>query len=479
MRTAIRGSWVVGFDGNSHRVYRDGVVVFEHDRVVFVGKSYPGDADRIINAAGRLVCPGLITTHLHAGLNVADYPFLDPARTDAFARNYLFWYAPRRGSRRIPTSDATTAALFGLAHTIRSGATTIVELGGAGNPGVLARVATDLGARVYTGPQYASADFVTSDDGRLEAVWDEAKGISGLQAALAFADDLDLSSSNGRVRPLLCPRLPDTCTPELLQETVREGRARKIPITLHAGLNLIEFGNVMAKWRKTPVEYLDSIGFLGPDVILSHCLFIAGHSWTNYPYGDDLAILARSGTSVSHSPLKYAIEGVLMESFSSYLAAGVRMTIGTDFFPNDILAEMRLAGQLSKVAERKFTAGTDREIFDAATIGGAAALGRDDLGRLAPGAKADIIVVNLSGLRFGAVHDPIKSLIESATGADLEAVFIDGRQIVDSGQFVAVEEESLLAKVQAASDAAWEATPTWDYSSRAIDEVVPPAYPME
>ncbi len=209
---------------------------------------------------------------------------------------------------------------------------------------------------------------------------------------------------------MLFPGHVDSCTPALLKETKTAAKDAGVGIQIHATINLFEFHTVMQRERCTPIELLKKIGFLAPDVSLSHCIFVSGHSWLAYPYGDDLKIIADSGSSVAYSPLKYLKLGILMESFDRYRQAGINMGIGTDTFPKDILSDMRYAGIASRIADKSFLAGHPRDVFNSITLGGAKMIGRDDIGRLAKGAKADIAIVNLRDIAFGAVHDPIRSL---------------------------------------------------------------------
>ena len=189
-----------------------------------------------------------------------------------------------------------------------------------------------------------------------------------------------------------------------------------------------QFHDVLRERQVTPIQYLGQIGFLGPEVTLGHCVFHSGHSWARYPYVDDLSILADSGASVAHAPYKYAKMGLALESFERYRQRGINIALGTDTFPQDLVSEMRLAALICRVIEQNFVVGKPHDVYDAATLGGARALGRDDLGRLAPGAKADLIVVDLQQMHFGAVRDPIKSLVECASGTDVETIIVVGRR---------------------------------------------------
>src|SRR4029450_12193017 len=129
---------------------------------------------------------------------------------------------------------------------------------------------------------------------------------------------------------------------------------------------------------KTPIQFLQYLDFLGPEVILGHCIFVTGHSWTALPRGDDLKLSADSDASVSHCPLEYAKLGIAMESFDRYINKGVNVSLGTDTYPMDMVNEMRIASLANRLAERDYLAGSYRDVFNAATLGGAQAVGRKD-----------------------------------------------------------------------------------------------------
>jgi cytosine/adenosine deaminase-related metal-dependent hydrolase len=278
---------------------------------------------------------------------------------------------------------------------------------------------------------------------------------------------------------MLFPAHVDTCTPELLKETRKAARDLGVRVQIHATINLIEFHTVMRRERCTPIELLHRIGFLDPEVSLSHCIFISGHSWAAYPYGDDLKIIADSGASVAHSPLKYLKLGITMESFDRYLKAGINVALGTDPFPKDIISEMRYAALASRVAEKSFIAGHPRDVFNAATLGGAKLIGRDDLGRLQKGAKADIAIINLKDIAFGAVRDPIKALVETGTSRDVRTVIVDGEVLVNDGKYLRLNEDKLIEKVQAKGEEVWNSVPKWHWTGKSVDEVLPPAFKMK
>ncbi|MBI2205953.1 MAG: amidohydrolase family protein [Candidatus Rokubacteria bacterium] len=478
MRTLIQGGWVVGYDGRGHELIPNGYVVFENDRVVHVGRAFDGAVDRRIDATGKLVSPGFVNCHLHAAVNAGQTVYLESLKTDYFGSNFITYAAPRRGKPAPRTlANAELGARYGMWSALRCGATTILDVGTMpGGPDAFTKLVGELGMRAWLGPGFRSAEYVWEGD-RVVWDWNEANGKAGLERAVKYAKDYD-GAYEGRIHAMLYPGQMDTCTPELLRDARRWADEMNLPMQFHAAMNLREFHTILEQTGKTPIQLLHSIGFLKPRTGLGHCLFHNAHSWCHYPYGDDLKLLGDSGATVVHAPYKYAKMGIKLESFERYRKSGINIAIGTDTYPQDIVHEMRWAQMMCRVAEGSFSAGQPRDVFDAATLGGARYLGRDDLGRLAPGAKADIVVVDLLRMHFGAVHDPIKALVELGSGSDVETVIVDGQALIENGQALRVDEAALLRAVQEEGERIWEAVPQWHWSAKTVDEIVPPSYPV-
>jgi cytosine/adenosine deaminase-related metal-dependent hydrolase len=166
-----------------------------------------------------------------------------------------------------------------------------------------------------------------------------------------------------------------------------------------------------------------------------------------------------------------------MHSYPRYRRAGVNVALGTDTFPQDMLHEMRVAAVLGKVVEGDPRVATARDVFESATLAGARALGRDDLGRIAPGARADLVLVNLRTLGMAPVRDPIKNLVFSATREDVATVMIDGRVIVSGGRVLGLDEAELARELQCAAERLWKRVPERDWAGRTVDRISPPSLP--
>ena len=372
MRTLIQGGWVVGFDGNGHVLIPDGCVVFEGDQIVYVGRRFDGQVDRTVDARGKLVSPGFVNCHLHASVNAGQTVFIEPGKTDYFGSNFIGYVAPRRGTKPPRGSaDPQIGGTYGMWSALRCGATTILDVGTMpGGPDAFTKLVGDLGLRAYLGPGFRAAEYCFEGD-RVMWDWDEAQGKAGLARAIDYVKKHD-GAYDGRIRAMIYPGQMDTCTVDLLRDARRAADDLGVPVQLHAAMNQREFHKILEQHGKTPIELLHSIGFLKPRTGLGHCVFHNRHSWCHYPYGDDLGRLADSGTTVVHAPYKYAKMGITFESFARYRERGINIAIGTDTYPQDIVHEMRWAMLMSRMADESFVVGKARDVFDAATLGGAA-----------------------------------------------------------------------------------------------------------
>jgi cytosine/adenosine deaminase-related metal-dependent hydrolase len=144
----------------------------------------------------------------------------------------------------------------------------------------------------------------------------------------------------------------------------------------------------------------------------------------------------------------------------------------------DMVAELRWASMLAKITEQNYQVGQPRDVFNAATLGACKFLRRDDLGRLAPGAKADILLIQLDHLGSAFYTDPIKALVDFGCGRDIDTVIVDGKTLVQDGRAVRVDEEAVYTKACQATHHFWRQVPTWHWGGYELERIIPPAFPM-
>jgi cytosine/adenosine deaminase-related metal-dependent hydrolase len=479
MKTLIEGGWVVAYNGRTHEVHERGSVVVEDDKVLHAGGPYTGGVDVTISARGKLVCPGFINTHVHTAGGGGDYLLLDMAKNDYRTANYMSFAAPLKGKLSPPPPEAVAALrAFVFLHALKNGTTTVIDVGGLrGDWEGYVRLVDDLGVRVYASPPFRDRETYMDAKGRLTYEEDVAVGQTRLREAVDFVRKYD-GSAQGRLRGMLNAAQVETCSEPLLRAGKDAARELDVPIHTHAGGNLVEFQRIMEEYRKTPVQFLADIGFLDERTLLGHVVFTTAHAWPRYPFGDDLRMLAQTGATVGHCPYKYAKMAMTLQSFQRYLEAGVTLAIGTDTYPMDIVAELRWASILAKVADANYQVGLPRDVFNAATLGGCKFLARTDLGRLAPGAKADLLLINLDHLGAPVYADPIKALVDGASGRDVDTVMVDGKVLVQGGRTTRTNEDEIYAKARQATERYWSHVPGWRWDGASVDRIVPPAFPI-
>jgi len=468
LKTKIKGRYVVGYDveRGTHVIIPDGEVVYEDDRIVFVGKRYTGTVGRTLDRSSCLISPGLINAHALMDTSIFQYIAFDRERRGGHrSRQYVVGDEDVAFDRQ-KIRDGARLALLNMVH---GGATTILGMT-AGvfkrwsdpdwEPETYMEAVVEQGLRGYLSHSYRSDLSYISDD-EVRTLRDEKKGHEGLEKARAFIEQYH-GSFGDTIRGLFMPYTLDTVTPELLQETRRLADELGVGIRMHFAQSQREIDEIQRLHGLTPVEYLEKLGVLGPRLLLTHSLHIAGNHGTPHADGRELDLLARRDVSVANCPWIYTFRGGYLNSFSRYSRHGVNMCIGTDTFPQDMISEMRWAGIMSKVADSTALSGTAGEVFNAATVNAAHYLQRDDLGRLKPGAKADIIAVDFGRFSIGPVDDPIKNLVYFGSASDVKTVVINGSVVLDGFKSLRVDEEEVVAKAQPVSDHIKTVFRKWD-----------------
>ncbi len=473
-RIRINASHIIAFDARAggHRYLRDGVIVVEGDSIIHVGQGFAGQVDETIDASGRIVTPGFVNVHAHLAGSPLDKSFIEDRGPRQFYLSGLFEYLPARGAGQ--DAEATQACFdYSLVELLRSGTTTILEMGPLVEEAIPSAVAA--GIRLYLGPGIRDGRWYTDNGRTVRYDWDEEAGRAALRRAVAFIERHD-GTHNGLIKGFLAPMQVDTCTEGLLRAVRHAADRLRVPVQLHVSQSVNEFQEMIARHGQTPLEWLEHLGFLAPDVILGHAIVLGGGTWANYQ-ADDLGIIARSGASVAHAVWVFARRGIALESFSRYLAAGVPMALGTDTAPQSMLEALKFTAVVSKLVDRQTEVATAADVFNAATLGGAHAIGRDDLGRIAPGAKADLLFFDARSLWMTPLRDPIKNIVYSAQAHDIADVMINGAIVVRDRQVLGLDERAICQRLQAGAERMWPAMAAGHWAGRGVDELSPQSFP--
>ena len=234
----------------------------------------------------------------------------------------------------------------------------------------------------------------------------------------------------------------------------------------------------MRRYGGTPIEWLDRIGALGPDTIIGHGIFLDSHGSAHWPQTGDIDTLIETGTSVAHCPVVFQRRGIAMQTFGRYAAAGVNLGIGTDTYPHNMLEELRAVLITSRLVAEDVWDVRTLDAFNAATLGGAKALGRGDIGRLAPGAKADLVLVDVTHPAMRPLRDPLRSLIYVAADRAVRTVVVDGRTVVEDGRVLTMDHERAAVDLEAAQRRAEPRVAKLDWGGRSHLEISPLTLPL-
>lgn len=430
-----RAAWVVAwYPARAAQVYlRDADIAFAGNTLLQVGGHWDGVAAREIDGSALLVIPGLINIHCHP----AQSPIFR-GYVEEFGNPRLFFSSRHRFRQSfLPDADAQRAsARFSLAELLAGGVTTVVDLSHA--YGGWLELLVESGIRAVVAPMYRSATWHTTTG--QETLYDWAPDL-GEAAFAEAATVMDAAEQNacGRLSAMVSPAQVDTCTPELLSRSAELARSKGRPLHTHAAQSYAEFAAMTRRHDMTPIAFLHRLGFLGRSTILGHAVFTDAHPWVLWPRQDDLRLLADSGTAVAHCPTVFLRDGSLLHDLGRYMEAGIGMAIGTDTHPQNLLEEMRSAELLARAAAGAGHRCNTARIFHAATIGAATVLGREDLGRLAPGARADLVCCSLDHPAMQPARDPLRNLIHVAAERAVRDVWVDGEQRVAEGRVLTLD----------------------------------------
>lgn len=476
-RIRINAKMIVAFQGGTHRLLKDGCIVIQGNEIIYVGSKFEGEVDQTIDLCDRLITPGFINTHAHIATSPLHKSFEEDVGDRFFYGSSLSDLIPALSE--VTDQQAQRACVqYSLLELIRSGTTTLMEIGVFDNYDTdhLIEWVDRTGIRAYLADSFHAARWFTTESKRFVYEWDEQGGLNGLRRGIKLVEDLE-RKGNDRIKGFISPMHTDTSTERLLQQSKLAADDLNVPLTLHASQSVMEFQEIAKRYGKTPMEWLESIGFLSERLLIGHGLYTTGNSWVQCR-GNDLEIMATNGVSVAHCPWVFARRGAYLESFSRYRKAGINMTLGTDTVPQSMLDSMRWAAIIGKIQDHGTEDTKAMDVFDAATISAARYLQRDDLGRIQAGAKADLLFWDTTTFSMTPMRDPIKSIVYNAEPTDIKEVMINGTWVMKDNKFL-VDERLVIEELRQNVNRVWRniGPGDWSGAGRSVDDLSPMTYP--
>lgn len=467
-------SWAIVWNSvkDRHTYLRDVDIVFSDDQFTYIGPNYPGEAAIVIDGHDLMIMPGLISIHAHCvhesmEKGVREEHFDTYVGNDLYERMASFW-AEDEGFQ--------AATEVSCCELLKSGVTTVLDMSVPFDGWI--EVMAQSGLRAYISPDFNSASYQPLSNQELGFQWKDDKGKADFAKALKFIKEADMHPCD-RLIGVVGPGQIDNCTEELLRESYEVAQDMDRLFTIHAAQLPMEFKVIVERFGKTPIQWANEIGILGPNTIVAHAIYIDDHSTVDWEGSADLQILASSGATVAHCPTGFARWGVTLESFTKYKNAGVNLGLGTDNAPHNILEEMRSAIIAARYAGDLPPATSSEDLLLAATVSGAKALGREDLGKLAPNMKADFITIDLNEPSMRPLWDPLLSLIYHAADRAVKDVYVDGVRVVEDGNPLTLDYSDALARLEDGQKDMLGKVKDQDYLGRSIHEMIPASLPFK
>jgi 5-methylthioadenosine/S-adenosylhomocysteine deaminase len=425
----VKGATIVTMDPE-RRVIENGFLAVRGDEIVAIGQdpaaTFPKGlaAKETLDANGKLVIPGLINGHTHIPM-VLMRGLKDDVVLDDWLRKFIF---PAE-ARNVTEDFVRWGSRLALAEMIRSGTTTFADMyyfedaeaeetKAAGLRGVLGETWID-----FPVPDNKSVAEMAAYSEKFLKKW---QGDPLIHAAVA-------------------PHSIYTCSEKTLREAAAMARKYHAPILIHVSEMRKEFVDSIEKNGATPVQYLERIEFLGPDVLAAHCI------WTDYT---DMKILAERQVGCVHNPSSNMMLASGVAPVVDQRAAGMRVGLGTDGpagSNNDLnmMEEMDLAAKLQKsyrVDPRSLGA---KGAFEMATIEGARALHMEkQIGSLETGKKADFAILNLDAPNAVPMFDVYSQIVYALKASEVQTVVVGGKTLLKNGKLLTIDEPAAIAKAK-------------------------------
>ena len=410
--------------GGAPKVER-GTLTIAGDSIAAVGPASEvavSGARKVIDAQGRVVMPGFVNCHTHIASNMLLRGLLEDVQL--FEWLGTMW----RLKKNFDADTLYWASLMGLVEMVKSGITTFNEHFDA------YRVEPQIAA-LKTMPLRATLGYGFADRGLYADItpW-------SWKALDTFGDKVSSHhrTANDRVHVALSPHAPYSCGAEMYRKVRDVADEFNVVIHTHLAEGPQEIAYVRETYDTTPVQWLHSLGFLGPDVTAAHCTQLND---------DDIRIMAATGTKIAHCPCCNAKLNSGTMRLRACCEAGITVGLATDGPAShnalDMFQEMKFAGMIHKDRTNDVEFLKTGELLEMATSGAAAAMNRPETGQLAPGMKADVIIVDLDRPHCLPVYDEAAALVYSARADDVVTTICDGAVLMENRVVTGIDEADI------------------------------------
>jgi cytosine/adenosine deaminase-related metal-dependent hydrolase len=443
---AVFGSYVLSRRDGVQDVLRDHWVLLEGNRIAAITPERPS-ATEVYDRPGRFVLPGLLNLHNHCFSEAVARSHTEDGNGRRNNQSIVYTVLlplTKRGAELLSSEERLAVAKLGILQLLKGGATTVMEPFRNTIPEMF-DAAEAMGIRFYGAPYlFSTSDAKAGSDGVVHYAGDD--GAADLSTWNALYQRWN-GRGEKRIGLAMSPHATDTCSPDLLRACATRARELDIPITTHLAQSRAEVETIGKRYGgRTPAEYLDWLGVLGPDLLAAHCIASTDN---------DLKLMAARGAAVLNCPRVFARAGITA-AFGRFAGHGIRTVVGTDGYNMDLLGELNAASMISKIASQRADVANSPQLIEAVTATAASLVKRPDLGTVSPGATADLTVIDMTHPHLQPLYDPRRALVALGNRANVDQVIVDGRLLIDAGRYVRGDEAAIISAASAAIGKIWD-----------------------
>lgn len=400
-------------------------LLIKDDIIAEIGDNITEKADKVIDGEGKILMPGLINTHTHLSMTLFR-GLADDLSLDTWLNDYI-WPV----EAHLNGYYCYIGALLGAVELIKSGTTTFSDMYFYMED--VARAVDESGLRAVL--SYGMIDFADEEKRRAE-----------------IAANVDLfkncnNAAEGRIKVFFGPHAPYTASKELLDEVRDLASKFNTGIHIHVAETQKEVEDILEQTGKRPFEYLDDIGFLGPNVVAAHAVWLSE---------EEIDIIMDREVKISHNPCSNMKLASGISPVANMLSHDICVSIGTDGASSnnnlDLIEEMKTASLLQKVATLDPKVLTSEETLAMATINGARTLGlENEIGSIEVGKKADLILIDTDEANMTPDSSCISSnVVYAAKGSNVDTTICNGKILMENRKLTTLDEEKIYKKARAA-----------------------------
>ena len=416
----IKNGYVITMDGPP---IENGYVLVEDSKITYVGKEEK-PAHKVIDATNCVVMPGLINTHTHIGMTLFR-GYADDLPLKQWLEDHI-WPA----EAKLTDEDLYIGTMLGCLEMIRSGTTAFADM--YVHVDSVARAVEESGMR-------AALSYGMINLGN------KSRADSELAEGSRFVKKWN-GSAEGRITAMYGPHAPNTCSREFLARVKEQAVRDNARIHIHVLETEAELNQMKEQFGMCSVNMLDELGFLGPDVLAAHCIWLSG---------GDMDILANRNVNIAHCPISNMKLASGIAPVPELLERGANVALGTDRCASnnslDMFEEMKTTALLHKVNSMDPTTLPAEKVLKMATLNGAKALGVP-VGVLRPGMLADIIIVDMHKPHLLPVHNPISHLVYATRGSDVKTTIVNGNILMEDGVVKSIDQEKVMEEADIAAE---------------------------